>query len=496
MVTSVDRPSNGRIRNFDKEDDEDDEDNNNNIVFPEDDYSWVINNSRVSSILLTDETIEIINAYSGESDNEIHIKPTTTVESPLPKSSSSGTSPDYKLKSLKFDRNKMPLQAFNNRRSKDSYGSTRSKDSNNSNKNDRNSAHQSQGTVSTSMLLDFNGDNTGLVRTNQSLSNNRSMSSVNSSSMVTARSTPPQRRTSSYYPPVDQSISYINNQTLPKLPTNFMDNSNFNSSGNLLEIKGVSGSSIEEIDEYEMGLEPELEDAVDALRKEMGLPKPEEAVPKTYYSNTSNAANFNRVGPNLGFYSDNYGLLNAEQNQTHVDDIQTQQYFGQPKVNTFEGTLKHTRPPPISNVPLKNNMLDGGWNATPEVDISKLPENVNESRRQKEYSHKEIEHEKLMELHEQFSDSQVEMMIKTIDEYKKASSGTNKGYFDKDKNPHSNTIPIQRLDSNSVYSFDSQGNGFRDIYSLERIALLFLCCTIVPILYFIIGFGPRGGLSE
>ncbi|EJS42586.1 bud8p [Saccharomyces arboricola H-6] len=52
-------------------------------------------------------------------------------------------------------------------------------------------------------------------------------------------------------------------------------------------------------------------------------------------------------------------------------------------------------------------------------------------------------------------------------------------------------MPIQHIDTASIHSFDSEHNGFKDVYSIESIAVVILCCIVVPPLFFIIGCGTR-----
>ncbi|CAI4046915.1 hypothetical protein SKDZ_12G3810 [Saccharomyces kudriavzevii ZP591] len=55
-------------------------------------------------------------------------------------------------------------------------------------------------------------------------------------------------------------------------------------------------------------------------------------------------------------------------------------------------------------------------------------------------------------------------------------------------------MPIQHIDTASIHSFDSGKNGFRDVYSIESIVIVILCCAMVPPLFFVIGCSSRSKL--
>ncbi|CCE63591.1 hypothetical protein TPHA_0F01060 [Tetrapisispora phaffii CBS 4417] len=52
-------------------------------------------------------------------------------------------------------------------------------------------------------------------------------------------------------------------------------------------------------------------------------------------------------------------------------------------------------------------------------------------------------------------------------------------------------IPIQHIDSNSIYNFDSEISGYLQIYSIWRILLVVSGCILVLPLFFIIGVGKK-----
>ena len=56
--------------------------------------------------------------------------------------------------------------------------------------------------------------------------------------------------------------------------------------------------------------------------------------------------------------------------------------------------------------------------------------------------------------------------------------------------------PQQRLNNNSVESFDSQELKFKDIYSLQRVLLTIAVCIVCPAAFFMIGVGSRAGVND
>ncbi|CAI4062203.1 Bud9p SKDI_07G2960 [Saccharomyces kudriavzevii IFO 1802] len=58
------------------------------------------------------------------------------------------------------------------------------------------------------------------------------------------------------------------------------------------------------------------------------------------------------------------------------------------------------------------------------------------------------------------------------------------------------TMPIQRIDSSSVYSFDSQTHGFSEIYSISRIITTLCICLLVPPLFFFFSVNGDSGISN
>ncbi|CCH58630.1 hypothetical protein TBLA_0A08410 [Henningerozyma blattae CBS 6284] len=55
---------------------------------------------------------------------------------------------------------------------------------------------------------------------------------------------------------------------------------------------------------------------------------------------------------------------------------------------------------------------------------------------------------------------------------------------------------IQHIESNSLTSFDSHPNLFFDIYSIKRLFFLILICLVIPPIFFIIGIGKKGGITD
>ena len=55
---------------------------------------------------------------------------------------------------------------------------------------------------------------------------------------------------------------------------------------------------------------------------------------------------------------------------------------------------------------------------------------------------------------------------------------------------------VQTVDTQSIESFDSGNYTFREIYSIQRIALMLLLCIVCPPLFFMVGMGPKGGVDD
>ncbi|CAB4257292.1 similar to Saccharomyces cerevisiae YGR041W BUD9 Protein involved in bud-site selection [Maudiozyma barnettii] len=57
-------------------------------------------------------------------------------------------------------------------------------------------------------------------------------------------------------------------------------------------------------------------------------------------------------------------------------------------------------------------------------------------------------------------------------------------------------IPQQRINNSSVESFDSEKLEFKDIYSIRRIMITISLCIICPVIFFMIGVGSRAGIND
>ncbi|KAG0655424.1 hypothetical protein C6P44_000339 [Monosporozyma unispora] len=55
---------------------------------------------------------------------------------------------------------------------------------------------------------------------------------------------------------------------------------------------------------------------------------------------------------------------------------------------------------------------------------------------------------------------------------------------------------IQHIESPSIHTFDSQSNKFWDIYSLKRVIILIITCSIIPPLFFMIYAGSICGIND
>lgn len=98
------------------------------------------------------------------------------------------------------------------------------------------------------------------------------------------------------------------------------------------------------------------------------------------------------------------------------------------------------------------------------------------------------------------TNSQVDMAVETLREYRnpqpyndvpdlEVTAGRGLSTF-------SDTMPIQHIDSSSVRSYDSQKNTFLDIYSIPRMTCVLLCCLVIPPFFFMIAVGAKGGISN
>lgn len=101
----------------------------------------------------------------------------------------------------------------------------------------------------------------------------------------------------------------------------------------------------------------------------------------------------------------------------------------------------------------------------------------------------------------EFTDTQLDIALDTINNHRhtilhedklhiKASGSVNDSDIEKDG------MKIQHIDSNSLDSFDSLHNKFSDFYSYSRLLFLISICLLAPPLFFLIGIGPKGGISD
>ena len=58
------------------------------------------------------------------------------------------------------------------------------------------------------------------------------------------------------------------------------------------------------------------------------------------------------------------------------------------------------------------------------------------------------------------------------------------------------TMPIQRIDSSSIRSYDSQIYGFSEIYSIPRVLITLCVCLFVPPLFFFFSVNGESGISN
>ncbi|CAI4038742.1 hypothetical protein SMKI_06G0890 [Saccharomyces mikatae IFO 1815] len=59
-----------------------------------------------------------------------------------------------------------------------------------------------------------------------------------------------------------------------------------------------------------------------------------------------------------------------------------------------------------------------------------------------------------------------------------------------------NTMPIQRIDSSSIRSYDSQLYGFSEVYSIPRVTLALCVCLLIPPLFFFFSVSGGSGISN
>ncbi|KOG99539.1 Bud9p [Saccharomyces eubayanus] len=58
------------------------------------------------------------------------------------------------------------------------------------------------------------------------------------------------------------------------------------------------------------------------------------------------------------------------------------------------------------------------------------------------------------------------------------------------------TIPIQRIDTSSIHSYDSQTRGFSEVYSISRIMVTLCTCVLIPPLFFFFSIDGNNGISN
>ncbi|CAI4062727.1 hypothetical protein N7582_002204 [Saccharomyces uvarum] len=58
------------------------------------------------------------------------------------------------------------------------------------------------------------------------------------------------------------------------------------------------------------------------------------------------------------------------------------------------------------------------------------------------------------------------------------------------------TIPIQRIDTSSIQSYDSETHGFSEVYSISRIIITLCTCVLIPPLFFFFSMDGNSGISN
>lgn len=463
--------------------------------------SVFIDETRLSSLMKANETTEIINLYSeGEitqddykriSSHNIRRSPLSPL-SPTSQSMRQDISTKFMIKSLRQGSN----ENFK-RGSRETLQSMEFDDRNQ--KNFRLGRRSSTGTVSTTMLLNFN---------NSGSSGTHSSSSNNDTSLVSAKSQQSSagRRTSSYYIQTggDEENSGKSLVSLgikyPKLnacsPRQFRPDS-----------RASTNSSFR----FEDSIEPDIEEAVQMLRREMGVPTPDTDVPPEMDGSRFHLNDYKiikRVATRSSSENNLDTLQNDEKNTNRASNSRISQnpsLLNNKLIQTdSQNELRYGKGtktiPVLRNFPHSNK-----WNATPPVIFSNFEDESNQDTTEennnndaqnvvKNLAIQEPEKAKIGYVPDSFTDSQADLTIYAIHQYRKQLHL--ESYTAMEKPLRNQDMRIQHLDSDSVKSFDSQVNRFHDVYSISRILLLLLCCIILPPLFFMIGIGNKGGISN
>lgn len=245
---------------------------------------------------------------------------------------------------------------------------------------------------------------------------------------------------------------------------------------------------------YDDQAEPNIEEAVKLLKREVGIASPQ----------------VNYVQPNFGLefkpheyklprkisetslaietdFSENLGqrkIPKAPQspsllNNILVPSVADSNKGGIPALRAVSGNHKPLQSAPVKRRSVQSTGEFPGHSSTEEV--LNVPQRARLARITK------------------LTNSQIDIAVDTLREYR------NESYNDvsdleatagRGINTFSDAMPIQHIDSSSVRSYDSQKNNFLDIYSIPRMICVLMCCLVIPPFFFMIAAGAKGGISN
>ncbi|CCE64888.1 hypothetical protein TPHA_0J00650 [Tetrapisispora phaffii CBS 4417] len=368
----------------------------------------------------------------------------------------------------------------------------------------------STGTVSTSMLLNFEkSDSTA----------DRSSSQNNSSG--TPASPNSYKRTSSFYPPVTEENSTYNSKRMVKYIYDKSRNS-VNSRSNASVNTGTL--FVGNRDNHN----PDIEDAVKQLQSEMGVENP---TPNPFVNNPFSPTEY-KIKKRVSITgTDSANSSIRSQRLRHgksligdrlisdgcIESVNVQPSATIPALRSFSVSNAYNATPPIKFSNSQTELLSDSndintkqlqsrlqrtkkENTTQETNTNVLPVNESFTNRQSKINvnsttNKDIPHKPETAFVgynvEQFSDNQIDTLVSNMNNFRNMRFDRHDKYKGEEFG-----IPDQRISSSSISSFDSENAGFRDIYSIGRLFLLLLICIVLPPLFFMIYVGKRAGVSD
>ncbi|CAI4063289.1 hypothetical protein SUVZ_07G2810 [Saccharomyces uvarum] len=366
----------------------------------------------------------------------------------------------------------LPPPCSNERNRNSSHGSSSGTNPN---------GHSSSGTISTSVLLNL-GSTEKHVETTRG--DYMESSSVKSSDKMK------ERRSSSYYPPIGGSSQH-------QQPGDTVSKSRTSSQ---VQDEYSSFSSVR----YDDGFVPSIEEAVEVSKKRISNDGSKDVFPdQTFIPHEFQIPKKAWNRPSAHTPPKSFPMVNTPRNHSLLTDIL--------KPSESANSANQRRSPTLLNNTLHpNTWLDSAkeglqprnqdeklretdrstsnhiYGSQAPLDVGTNTVRGQNSLHQEEYSNNADDYSVSKEIGQVNEDT-------TEYEYKMTGKGADQEWQSPFK---MHTIPIQRIDTSSIQSYDSETHGFSEVYSISRIIITLCTCVLIPPLFFFFSMDGNSGISN